>query len=1550
MSSPPDSDPTPRQSADDPPEVTDNDLFEYPRTISPAEIGEYISFDQCPRYFKHRVEEQDSSWYHDGSDFTEAFRALNLLLSKAGQDFEEEVVEKVASDACDLLDLERDVDDFTPDHGTLVETIAAACSQQPTPDTPAIITQASVAGTIGVWNVGGDIDLIFVWATDTGAKVRIIDIKRTDEEKSYHQIQAATYVALLEDVLATTPSIDTEMVTVDAGIITQDDTDSIAPIADAVPTFDVGPRVMDINRLLSSGGELQELAETDFKDVSYQLNTKCANCPYNESCLTDAYQEGHLRLLGLTISQQELLAEHGIESVSDLADLCQPPDDDDWYPTVYRRGRNGTPVYQELETTPGIGELLPTLVYRAQILEDQLHSTQYPSEENGGQKPSGSGVSDRPRPWVPGTGQCSLPDDEPDDDEPFETAWRNGSMIRVYLNVQRDHLRDRILQISGRVTATASEVEPQRMAVASDGAPDLDSGADTAEKALLQEFIGELYEAIRTVDTGIDYTGVAQTDPLLHYYLYDSAEMRALQDAFGRHDDDLIESFQDVLEGEAGEDRPMVSVLKPIVSQHLQLPTPAVGLLTAYRSVSPPTDAYRKPRTNDEWSYTPEGSSETFELRRVFSYRLFSRTVTGDPDPDGGGLVDPTRGAGGSGVPTRMRYNSSIPLGYLWSAVGRIDAEWVQSVREKYELGDYPLQSFRYRDTAGETAPLRPTDIETLGRHFCDALEHIERSLTVKDATLDKQPYPIETLAEDSFESPTLAEAGREYLRIEHSVARNEEYTHYRMQQPQRLLSGNTLPVQIIDIEEVSNISARVTGRVRYDNQFHNPTNAERVKRACRVKGSDGSSSGSWMVANEWHPGRTDEVVSTPYGIESGVQATIETLDLDNNEVVFSLNNFWGSSAEFGRRHDKWATDPAKGGPESPYVVFKTGDSVLLDPQTDDINAGRVDTALDYIDDNALHTCLERIRWGKTPRPETSLFEERYLNAFGEFLADNINPDVEDSEEAESSFPSNEQQAFIREHESQIVGLQGPPGTGKTDGAFAPAVLARAWDRSRRELPFAGLVTAPSNTAIDELLESVSDLYAACNSKDPSSALGSVELVRITGDKPADAPEWVSYIDYNDSDDDAELERLGQRLRETTPGEQGTRADFDDGNDSATQTVVFATPSRAWKLLDYIIPGDEEAETAAASIWHLLTVDEASMMTTPQFLLSGVGLQEDGQVLVGGDHRQLSPVQKHNWSEERRRSIRATVPYLSALDYLRVLRGEEEDVLEEDAADEWEHSRDAEAVDIPFVQLSTTYRFGHTTAELAREAVYEQDNIDYTADGASSPQAAREGASSGVVEVLSETAPITLITYEPANSYQQSNPIEEVISAALIGERPLEDSESVSAGVVTPHNAQKSRLQTTIYDSNSIDATRETVQIETVNRFQGGEAKLMVLSGTVTDPQYIRKEADFLLTETRINVAMTRHKDTLVVVAPQSLLGYIPSETDLYDDATIWKTIAEWTGEAPTTPQAASWSDDLASFLEDEQLLSRVPDNEHETEIRVYQADTLEPGEADGEN
>jgi len=67
------------------------------------------------------------------------------------------------------------------------------------------------------------------------------------------------------------------------------------------------------------------------------------------------------------------------------------------------------------------------------------------------------GISDRPQNWLPGSGRCSLPDDEPSDEAPGTHEFQHGSMIRVYLNVQYDHLRDRLVQLSARVTATASD-------------------------------------------------------------------------------------------------------------------------------------------------------------------------------------------------------------------------------------------------------------------------------------------------------------------------------------------------------------------------------------------------------------------------------------------------------------------------------------------------------------------------------------------------------------------------------------------------------------------------------------------------------------------------------------------------------------------------------------------------------------------------------------------------------------------------------------------------------------------------------------------------------------------------------------------------------------------------------------------------------------------------------------------------------------------------------------------------------------------------------------
>ena len=59
--------------------VSTNTYYAADRVISPAEVGEYLSFDHCSRYFKHRSQEVEQTTNHSASEFKEAFHPLNLL-------------------------------------------------------------------------------------------------------------------------------------------------------------------------------------------------------------------------------------------------------------------------------------------------------------------------------------------------------------------------------------------------------------------------------------------------------------------------------------------------------------------------------------------------------------------------------------------------------------------------------------------------------------------------------------------------------------------------------------------------------------------------------------------------------------------------------------------------------------------------------------------------------------------------------------------------------------------------------------------------------------------------------------------------------------------------------------------------------------------------------------------------------------------------------------------------------------------------------------------------------------------------------------------------------------------------------------------------------------------------------------------------------------------------------------------------------------------------------------------------------------------------------
>lgn len=123
--------------------------------------------------------------------------------------------------------------------------------------------------------------------------------------------------------------------------------------------------------------------------------------------------------------------------------------------------------------------------------------------------------------------------------------------------------------------------------------------------------------------------------------------------------------------------------------------------------------------------------------------------------------------------------------------------------------------------------------------------------------------------------------------------------------------------------------------------------------------------------------------------------------------------------------------------------------------------------------------------------------------------------------------------------------------------------------------------------------------------------------------------------------------------------------------------------------------------------FDLLAVDEASMMRLPELILSGAFVSKNAQILVAGDHRQLPPIQAHDWEKEDRRTIEEMASFLSAQDFLRLLRQEDLGM---------DHICCQYQADIPAERLSETHRCHEVVANFLKEWVYSKDGIDFRSD------------------------------------------------------------------------------------------------------------------------------------------------------------------------------------------------------------------------------------------
>ncbi|WP_405373884.1 MULTISPECIES: TM0106 family RecB-like putative nuclease [unclassified Microbacterium] len=104
------------------------------------------------------------------------------------------------------------------------------------------------------------------------------------------------------------------------------------------------------------------------------------------------------------------------------------------------------------------------------------------------------------------------------------------------------------------------------------------------------------------------------------------------------------------------------------------------------------------------------------------------------------------------------------------------------------------------------------------------------------------------------------------------------------------------------------------------------------------------------------------------------------------------------------------------------------------------------------------------------------------------------------------------------------------------------------------------------------------------------------------------------------------------------------------------------------------------------------------------------------------------------------------------------------------------------------------------------------------------------------------------------------------------GERPLEGSDII---VVTPYNAQQVMVEEALVAAGFAD-----VPVGTVDRFQGQEAAVVIVSLAASSGRDAPRGLEFLLLQNRLNVAVSRAMHTAYVVYSTGLLDDLPRTPD----------------------------------------------------------------------
>ena len=85
--------------------------------------------------------------------------------------------------------------------------------------------------------------------------------------------------------------------------------------------------------------------------------------------------------------------------------------------------------------------------------------------------------------------------------------------------------------------------------------------------------------------------------------------------------------------------------------------------------------------------------------------------------------------------------------------------------------------------------------------------------------------------------------------------------------------------------------------------------------------------------------------------------------------------------------------------------------------------------------------------------------------------------------------------------------------------------------------------------------------------------------------------------------------------------------------------------------------------------------------------------------------------------------------------------------------------------------------------------------------------------------------------------------------------------------------------------------------IDTVERFQGSQRQIMLVSATESHPATLARNEAFLYDMRRLNVALSRAQRKVIVIASHTVFAHSPQTPMIQQQPPIWQDYARWCNE-----------------------------------------------------